>query len=372
MQRLITSLGLLACSATAALAGGIDRSGQSVAVIFEDGSYAEFSLGLVQPKVEGTAVPALGGFSSGDMAADYANFSAAYKQQFGPALSGALILDQGFGANVDYPAGTRYYAQGSTAKLSSNALTGVLKYTLPSNISLFGGLRYQVLSARATVPFVTAVPGVTPPYTANGASDSGVGYLVGAAFEKPEIALRIALTYNSAIKHALATSETSVLGAVASGTPIVTPQSVNLDIQSGIAKNTLLFGSIRWVEWSKFDISPLSYGKLTKGGSLVSYDSDTISYTLGLGRKFSDTWSGAVTLGYEAQTGGFASNLGPTDGYWSIGLGGSYTRDKMKISGGLRYVGIGDAETTLNGTTAAAHFGGNAAIAAGIKVGFSF
>ena len=365
MRQVATMVGVMALTGNAALAGGVDRSGQSVAVLFEAGNYAEFSLGMVQPDVSGVGAAVTPGQSSGDMAGDYVTFSGAYKHQFNDQVSAAIIFDQPFGANVDYPAGSAYYARGSTAELTSNALTGVMKYTLPSNISLIGGLRYQTLGAVASVPFISN-------YKANGKTDSAVGYLIGAAFEKPEIALRVALTYNSKVKHDLPTAETSVLGALSSTTPITTPQSVNLEVQSGIAANTLLFGSVRWVEWSKFDISPTQYKTLTGGKSLVSYDSDTISYTLGLGRKFNDQWSGAVTLGYEAPTGGFASNLGPTDGYWSIGIGGSYTKDNMKISGGIRYVSIGDADTTLGGNVAAANFTGNSAIGAGIKVGFSF
>ena len=371
MMKMATIIGVMALSGNAALAGGVDRSGQSVVVLFEKGNYAEFSLGVVQPDVSGVGAAVTPGQSSGDMAGDYVTFSGAYKHQFNDRISAAIIFDQPFGANVDYPAGTGYFAQGSTAELNSNALTGVVKYTLPSNISLIGGLRYQTLGAKAFIPFVTQGPTFAP-YSANGKTDSAVGYLVGAAFEKPEIALRVALTYNSKVKHDLPTAETSVLGALSSSTPVNTPQSVNLEVQSGIAANTLLFGSVRWVEWSKFDISPTQYKTLTGGKSLVSYDSDTISYTLGLGRKFNEQWSGAVTLGYEAPTGGFASNLGPTDGYWSIGIGGSYTKDNMKISGGIRYVSIGDADTTLGGNVAAANFTGNSAIGAGIKVGFTF
>lgn len=369
MKTLTSAICLLALSGGNAVAGGIDRSGQSLAVLFEKGNYAEFSLGMVQPSVTGigagTAVSAVTptpGQSSGDMAADYFTFTGAYKHQFNDRISAAIIYDQPFGANVDYPAGTTYYARGSTAELTTNALTGVVKYTLPSNFSLIGGLRYQTLGATASVPFVAS-------YRANGKTDSGVGYVVGASYEKPEIALRVALTYNSKIEHSLDTAESSLLGAANSTTPITTPQSVNLELQSGIAANTLLFGSIRWVDWSSFVIDPPNYPPATP---LVSYDSDTISYSLGLGRKFSEQWSGAVTLGYEAPTGGFASNLGPTDGYWSVGLGGTYTKDNMKITAGIRYVDIGDADTTLGAGVAAANFTGNSALAAGIKVGFTF
>ncbi len=376
MRLLVATAGTLALTAASAFAGGLDRSGQSIGVIFEKGNYAEFSLGAVSPTVEGvgagaalSALTPTPGQASGDMTRNYVTFAGAYKHQFPNGLSAAIIFDAPFGANVEYPAGSTYYARGSTAELKTTALTGVLKYTLPSNFSAFGGLRYQTLSAVASVPFI---PGGG--YTANGSKDAGIGYLVGVAFEKPEIALRVALTYNSKVKHELPTVDASVFTGqlpVNSITTLETPQSVSLEFQSGVAKDTLLFGSVRWVEWSKFALDPLNYPPTTP---IVSYDSNTVSYTLGVGRKFSDTWSGAVTLGYESQTGGFASNLGPTDGYWSIGLGGTYTRNNMKVTGGIRYVAIGDADTTLSAPSgvAAGNFRGNTALAAGIKVGFTF
>ena len=46
----------------------------------------------------------------------------------------------------------------------------------------------------------------------------------------------------------------------------------------------------------------LFYFGATGGGSLVSYDNDATTYNLGLGRRFNEEWSGAVT----------ASRLTPT------------------------------------------------------------
>ena len=57
----------MAVAATTATAGGIERTAQSVAPIFEDGNYFEFSIGSVQPEVTGSVA----GTASGDMAADY-------------------------------------------------------------------------------------------------------------------------------------------------------------------------------------------------------------------------------------------------------------------------------------------------------------
>lgn len=370
MNTILKSLGALALTSTLAQAGGIDRSGQSILPIFEKGNYAELSFGSISPSVSGVAVAALGGFSSGDMAPDYTQYSLAVKTSLSANLDFGLILDQPFGADVAYPVLAAppavYYAAGSTAKLTTSALTAIVKYRTAKNISVYGGLRYQTMQARARIPFI---PGGG--YNVASSSESDLGYLVGVAFEKPEIALRVALTYNSKIKHAFDTIETSVFtGGVptASVTNVATPQSVNLDFQSGVNKKTLVFGSIRWVDWSSFNINPPFY---PPAGPLVSYDKDTITYSLGVGRKLSENWSAAVTLGFEKATGGFASNLGPTDGKKSISVGASYTKNNMKISGGVSYVDIGDTQTTL-GAGAAANFSGNKATAFGLKISYAF
>ena len=380
MKRVFVAGMAILAAASVAQAGGIDRSGQSVAVLFEQGNYFEASLGSVSPMVSGvgTALSPSPGGNSGDMAASFLQAGAAYKHSFGNGFDAALIFDQPFGANVDYPATQPYFARGTTAEITTNALTAVLKYSFPSNLSIFGGLRYQTFGAQADVPFVTAgpaTPGVVAPgatYTANGSTDDALGYLVGVAYEKPEIALRVALTYNSKIKHSLATVETSAFGGpVTSDTQINTPQSVNLEFQSGVAADTLVFGSVRWVDWSNFEIAPAVYGVLT-GAPLVSYAKDTYALSLGIGRKLNENWSVAATLGYEKGIGGFAANLGPTDGYASVGLGATYTRDNVKVTAGIRYVDIGDTETTLGGGVAASSFRSNHALGVGLKVGYTF
>jgi long-chain fatty acid transport protein len=152
------------------------------------------------------------------------------------------------------------------------------------------------------------------------------------------------------------------------------PQSLTLEGQTGIAADTLLFGSIRWVQWSNFDISPTNYGISTGGSSLVEYEDDVITYNLGVGRRFSDQWSGAVTAGYEASNGGFAGNLGPTDGSTSLGVAGTYTMGDIRITGGVRHIWIGDAETQAPGAPGMAlgSFEDNSAWALGLRVAYNF
>jgi long-subunit fatty acid transport protein len=371
----LTTAAVASLCAGAAQAGGIERTSQVVGIIFETGTYAELSFGYVDPSVSGvaTAFSPTPGRSSGNMVESYTLAGAAFRMDINDALSFGVIFDQPYGADVAYPAGTGYFAQGSTATFDSNALTAIARYEFAGNYDVFGGVRYQTVSAAAFIPFVSPIPGVTPPYQANGERDGGVGWLIGAAYEIPDIALRIALTYNSSIEHQLNTSESSVLGPSVSTTQVDTPQSVNLDFQTGVAQDTLLFGAVRWVDWSEFDISPEDYAILTNGGSLVSYDSDTTTFVLGLGRRLNEQWTVSGRVAYEAPTGGFASNLGPTDGQTTVALAAQYTVGQTEISGGVSYTDIGNADTTLGRTgRAASNFSGNSAWGAGIRIGYSF
>ncbi len=357
MKNILMTASAVALSAGGAVAGGVERSTQSVAILFEKGNYAELSFGFASPDVSGTFAAA----TSGDMADSYTTLSFGYKQALSDNLDVAIILDQPIGANVNYgSASATYPFRTATAKLTSTALTGLIRYKFASNISVYGGLRAE------TVKGVVAIPTFAN-YTLTTNNDLEFGYVVGAAWERPDIAARIALTYNSEITHSLESSENSIGGPVSSSFDTTVPQSLNLEFQTGIAADTLLFGSVRWVDWTSFIIAPPAWRGIS-GGTLVDYSDDSVTYTLGVGRKFSEQWSGAVTLGYEAASGSAVGNLGPTDGMRSISVGATYTMDNMKITGGVRYVDIGDAVTRSIG----ARFTDNSALAAGVKVGWTF
>jgi long-chain fatty acid transport protein len=371
MKRILTTAVALAAAATTAQAGGVEKSTQSVAILFEQGSYAELSFGHFSPDVSGNLGAAVGPFpagsASGDMAAGYNSISLGYKMDLSENLGLAIILDQPIGAKVRYPGtlGTfPYPLAGTTADLTSSALTALLRYKFENNFSVYGGLRYERVKGEVAIPFIGfPAPGG---YTLNTNNDAELGYVVGLAWEKPEIAARVALTYNSAITHTLDSFETLAGSPIVAGSfETEVPQSVNLEFQTGVAKDTLLFGSIRWVDWSEFVIDPTLYPAVL--GPLVSYAKDRVTYNLGIGRRFNEQWSAAATIGYEASDGELTGNLGPTDGMTSFGLAATYTMDNVKITAGVRYVDIGDATTTLG-----AQFANNDGVGIGIRIGYSF
>lgn len=361
MTRTILTAAALCAATGAAHAGGIDRSGQSIAALFEQGNYAEFSLGSVSPSVSGSVL----GVGSGNMADPYWQVGAAYKQQINDNLSYAVIFDQPFGANVQYSAGVPYPLATSNATLETAALTGLLRYRMDNGFGIHGGLRLQRLEARARFPIVAG-------YNATADSDYGVGYVAGASYERPDIALRVALTYNSKIKTSHTTLETltAPVTALVTKTEVETPQSVNLDFQTGIAKDTLIFGGIRWVNWSDFTIDPLIYRGAT-GNAFLSYADDTYTYTMGVGRRFTDTWSGSVSLTYEdGDSVTPVSNLGPTSGKFGVTVGARYKNENFSVSTGINYTWIGDATTAIGPLRP--KFTDNSAIGVGVKIGWNY
>lgn len=345
------------CLATVtATAGGLERTTQSTDILFENGRYLEFGFTRVSPDVTGVL-----GVSSGNMLDSYLNFGAAYKADLNDTWSYAIIFDQPYGGDTAYPTGTGYPFAGSTAQVRSNALTGILSYNMPNNVSVYAGLRAQSLNARASLPVLGA-------YTIQSNTDYAFGYLVGAAYQKPEIALRVALTYISQTTHDLRLAETNLAGTSTSTQDVNLPQAVNLEFQTGVAEDTLVFGSVRWAEWSSTVINPPVYAG-TPGVTmpLVFYEDDRVTYSLGVGRRLNETWSILGALGYEETTGSVTGNLGPTDGFKSLSFGAIYTKDNMKITSGVRFVDVGDA-TSFSGAV----FRNNSAFAAGVQVGFRF
>ncbi len=404
MKKTLVKACALCVGATAAQAGGLDRSGQGVNILFEEGSVVQFRLGYTSPDVSGSMVDQIPGsptfgqeVDSGNVTNDFFTPHLAYKTGLTDELDFALVYDQPFGADIayaaDYPLSQNVLAlagiPGATtdvlrAKADTDAVTALFRYKFEGGFSAIAGLRAQRLKASVSVPIAGASSTPFPQggYRVETDAEVDFGYVVGVAWEKPEIAARVALTYNSKITHDLSQTEANdVVGltplgpsasrvSADSSSEVVTPQSVNLDFQTGVAPKTLLFGSVRWVDWPQTVYAPPVYVGLT-GINLVDYEEATFTYSLGLGYQFSDEFSGAVTLGYETSEGNSVSNLGPTDGFWSIGLGGTYSFDRAQVSGGIRYTDIGDATANGTGPDNRATFTGNSAWSVGVQITYA-
>lgn len=495
---------LLATPLATIHAAALDRSGQSTAVLFQKGNYAEIGAVNLSPKVSGVDSA---GNAVTEMAEDYQMYSVGLKFEVSPESSFAIIYDQPYGAEANYQGQNRFVADNNnfsdqlavpasavgvtgrtTVEVDSHNTTFLYAFQPMEDVTLFAGPAIQSISGELNLrgPNYSSLNG----YTAKMQQDNRLGYVGGFAFEKPDIALRLAVTYRSEIEHrlkssesialpaallarltgvtnqlngvtaqlntvngqlaqvngglalvngglaqvragltadptnaallaqqtALVTQQTTLLGqqaalvagqgqlqagqgqlqagqaalaaqnAVVSQLPsqlegrteITTPQSVNIDFQTGIMADTLAFANIRWVNWKNFAIKPALFGATTglqfPGGlNVVDYEKDQYSANVGIGRKLTPQVSGTVSVGWDSGAGNPITSLGPTEGFYSLGLGARYSPvEHIDLSVGVRYLWLGDAEAKVSSGTIVGNFENNDALAVGLKMGYRF
>jgi long-subunit fatty acid transport protein len=369
----------LLSATTSVRAGGIDRSGQGLGVLFEDGARVEMSWAHVAPSVRG--VDLLGG-KTGDVAGDYALTSLSAKLDVNDRLSLAMVADQTYGADILYGPASPLLG-GTEVDVAAHALLGLARFRVDPAFSVHAGLRVQ--RSAATVSLRGLAYGPVDGYRVRLGPDNEFGWVAGAAWEQPDIAMRLALTYHDAIDHRLATTETGPridpdgpgpapdlpLLDGRSTTRISTPRALNFDFQTGIAPDTLLFGQARWAKWSEFRVVPARFLAVT-GEGLIEL-SDTRTYTLGVGYRLNERWSGALALTREAKGDPLVSPLAPVNGRRGVSLAAMHTRGAVKISAGVSYIELGDALLeTGTPDTQRATMRGNDTLAFGIKVSGAF
>ncbi|QIZ62449.1 OmpP1/FadL family transporter [Acinetobacter indicus] len=441
LKALSTAMILATVPMTGAFAAALDRSGQSIAAFLQPGNYFEAGISVLDPDVSGQeAGSSTTNRQIDDMAGDYYFPSAALKFQLTENFSFGLLYDQPFGADAEYSGNNVFVAAPTDRVLSTlpitttdigGATTGstsvevdtqnismILGFQPTENFNIYGGGVYQTI--KGNVKLRGSAYSVFNGYDANIKEDSAVGWLAGAAFQIPEIALKASVTYRSEIDHEFVANEnlslatplanaapmlggivppallpaiSQAIGGFAAAnsadgkTKITTPQSVNLDFQTGIMANTVAFANLRWVNWKDFSITPYKFGKAAEavgplvnrpnGFSLVEYEDDQISATVGVGRKLNDQWAGNVSVGWDSGAGNPVSTLGPTEGYWNVGLGVQYSpAPNYFIAGGVKYFMLGDAKAQTGAQAGSsdyvAEFEDNDAWAYGLKIGYRF
>lgn len=448
-RSIIVASGLTALSMgiSTAHAAGLEYTKQSILPFFEPGNYAELSYAYVDLDIKGTDA---NGNKIGNVMDDFDLPGAAIKVAPTPDSALAIIYEKPFGVDTIFPEGSNFSnSLGTTeGRIETTGITFLGGGKVTDNIWLYGGVEYQTLKGKVTaaqpVGVATAVPEVidaagaafginsvaeytslveqqnngtvsaddaaalaginelvTPLanaptyYTLNFEDDSTLVPVLGMAYEKPEIALRAALTYRAPAKYRVSGSEnlqtiipvelggdgiSTVPGTgdislpVAGKTDLNLPQSINIDFQTGLSEQYQLLGMVnaRWVDWSSFDsLPPLAV--LATGEPLASYNKDAYAVEVALGKQFNPKLSGEVRVGYDSGTDGPLSLLGPFDAMTTLALSAQYkVTDQVVVSGGGQYLWLegGPSETLIDGVVA--DFDDGTGYAVGMKVGYYF
>ena len=379
LNKIYSAILLSTLPLTPAFAAGLDRSGQSISVFLQPGNYAEAGISVLDPTVKGKDLIKN---NVSDMAEDYYFPSAAIKVQATEQISLGLLYDQPFGADAMYNLEQSMFTNGIEAtkvEVETHNLTALIGYQPTENWNFYAGPVWQTVEADISLRGQAYISPKDPTKVLSGYDikiheEEAFGWLAGFAYQIPEIALKTSVTYRSEIKHKAKSVETHKLMPmlnVESQLDAITPQSVNIDFQTGVAANTLAFANIRWVHWDQFAVTP-KFLNSASGNNLIDYSDDQWSATVGVGRKFNSHWSGSASVGYDSGAGNPVTTLGPTEGYWSVGLGGQYSpAENYFIQAGVKYFWLGDA-TARTGTKNVGEFEDNYALGYGLKIGYRF
>lgn len=381
--------------ASTASAAGLDRSGQDITAFLQDGTYAETVYTYIDADVTGKDTS---GNKIDDIAEDYDFFRYGVKTDINETFSIGVLYDEPFGAAADYVGDSNFVdatGEGTNVEVRTESLTGILgaKFGENKEFQVYGGPVAQ--RVKADVKLRGEAYSVANGYTLNVNADQDYGWLAGASYSKPEIALKAALTYRSEIEHTANSAELYPfvdslpipgLSANRSGDiEITTPESVNFDFQTGINPTTLATAKVRWVPWSDFAITPGLYNGFSQvlatlpqgtgippeGLDLVSYDDDQWQVELGLAKRLTPALAVSGNIGWDSGAGDPVTSLGPIEGYYSVGLGAKYNvTENWAVSAGGKYLWFGDAEGQIPSKTVVSNFEDNDGYVLGAKISY--
>jgi long-chain fatty acid transport protein len=415
----IVSLVLFSTLAQPSFAGGLDRSGYNIDLLFDQSRFsAQSAVIYVMPQRELKNVrdtdpsirPGGGNLNNRSHSADdtenyavpYIGFKAGYEdvdclfdysEPFG-AHTNPGINWAGANNNIETKIKTHNYATTCSYKFDVG----------PGQLRLIGGAFYQEVEGFKE-RLVSTVPIAFGTGTGVGRldlEDNAWGWRTGIAYEIPEYAMRASLVYNSRVKYDSLSGTVDLTQVRAPVAPLnaapygaVTnvfgeaeaPDSLELKLQSGIAPDWLAFGSMKWTNWSVLQSISLcpTYTKgractATSGTQLTSLDllyQDGWTITGGIGHKFNEQWTGAVSLTWDRGT---SHGYGSQTDSWTVGVGAAYNPTdniEWRLAGALGVLTSGSSGVLVEngvpyGTDVSYDFGNDlvAAVSTSIKVKF--
>ena len=199
--------------------------------------------------------------------------------------------------------------------------------------------------------------------------------IYGAAYQIPDIALKLEFMYSEAIEMGLTGNASGLMApatlAFASDSKMAIPKATTIKFQTGIAEDTLLMASAHRVNWSAAQIDVNIAGASSL--DVESEFSDTTAYSVGLGRKFTEKTSGSLSYSWEKGAGATSgSGFTMSNGSKTLSLGLKHQTNNLTLSGGVSYTKVGDVDVSALGGLLTAAYADNSVTAVGLKASFDF
>ena len=365
-KQLVLPLVTTALLPTMVLAAGLERVNIDPSFMYEPGTYAEFSYGSVNPSVPTGAIAVAGGISLDNVAGSFTVSNFAVKTAIGDKIDiGLWNTSNGNGVSIDWaPIGVK-------AELTMPTVAAMVRYRLTDTVSLIGGLKRVSIDNGASLTLPLTDAGITSA-THTLSSTSATTSVYGLVTEMPELAMRMEVLMEGAAALEVDTSYSQTVGGVTTNYTGTAKASIGdattFNFQSGIAPGTLIFGSLRMSNW-KDDQVRIPLSGTTNRATITTFE-DGQSYTIGIGRKFSDTLSGSLSLYFDpADDCSSVSALDPVCENRSINLGAKYSlSERATLSLGSTWTQYGDATVGAPATSTTSSL----KTSYGFKVGYKF
>ena len=384
----MAAMALLA--ATSAQAGGLERGGYNIDLLFDPSDYAtEAATTYVAPQREldnVVDINPLNGDLNGrpnngiDDSEGYWIPRVGVKAKIFDDVNCIADYSQPWGAHTNPGANWAGANDNMETKIESDNYAATCSYKFDvgqGQLRLIGGAFYQEVGGfkeRLTAD----LSGTGLPLSGVGRLDlegSGWGWRTGVAYEIPDYALRVSLVYNSAVDldnlDGTIDLRNSVLpvpgGGFIPGTKYNVesfasmPDSLELKFQTGVAPDWLVFGSVKWTDWSQLQIIKVTAKDTTDPRNVpTSLDllyRDGWTVTGGVGHKFNEKLSGAMSLTWDRGT---SHGYGSQTDTWTLGSGVSYNVSEnveLRLAGAVGLLTSGSSRPqVVDGQTV----GGNA------------
>jgi long-chain fatty acid transport protein len=353
--KITSALLALSASIGAAQAGGFSRGTADTDILYEEGNFnLRAGVTIVAPQRKYATINGAAATDS-RFSETYVIPTAAIKLNINDDARCAATYTQSNGGDSSYGAQAVAAGKltGASGTVSTNFVSNEIGLTCGYKLSLgkgnfwlLGGVLFEDFTYTEVVqfgPFAGPLNGSNATLAFNGKYD--FGYRVGAAYEIPEIALRAQLMYRSSVEHTPDGSFTfagGVLPAVGLGT---LPQSVELKLQSGVAPGWLVFGSVKWTDWSVLQTLNYTIGAGAPGisGPKIKefYFQDGWTVTAGVGHVFSETVSGALQVTWDRGVSTTEDHLTDT---WTLGAGVGLKDalgGELRLGAGISYLTAG-------------------------------
>ncbi len=327
--KLVTAALAISAAATAANAGGFSRGTADTELLYEDGNFnIRAGVTVVSPQRKYSSYGLNPNFVGYDAYQPFAIPSAAIKLNLTDDLRCAGTYTQAYGGSQKWPV-----PFGASAKRSESFVIGESGLTCGYKFDIGKG-RAWILGGVFHEAFDYDLSAAGGALNVN-LSSNDIGFRIGAAYEIPEIFLRVQGMYRSGTQHDATGFGNGTLPASGDGE---LPQSFELKMRSGIAPGWLAFVDVKWTDWSVTDRINLRVPLAGVNTANIYNWKDGWTVTAGVGHAFTEKLSGAAQLTWDR---GVGTGWDLSSDTWTLGVGASYKPDmggELRVGTGLSYL----------------------------------